>query len=137
MRSIPEQVSLETNGIFLDQPEDEAIEPEIELDPESDPIVPSPIYPDSDWERQIKSVEVRKPKIPSPEEQKDRILWVLGLLNSEKPEPEPWQVEESLNWLSNMKSLIPDHNDFVATSFHHFYPAWKDYYGGSIGSPRD
>jgi hypothetical protein len=126
INSIPEQVSPETNGIFLDQPEDEAIEPEIELDPEFDPIVPSPTHPDVDWKGQIRSVEVRKPKIPSPEEQKDRISWILGLLDSEKPEPEPWQVEESLNWLSNLESLIPDHNDFVASSFHHFFPAWKE-----------
>jgi hypothetical protein len=117
---------LEANGIFLDQPEDEAIEPDIELNPEADPIVPSPSYPDSDWERQIKSIEVRKPKIPPPEEQKDRISWILGLLDSEKPELEQWQVEEFLSWLSNMESLIPDHNDFVASSFHHFYPAWKE-----------
>lgn len=125
-KSIPERVSLDDNGVILDLPQDEAIQPELELDPETDPIVPSPSYLDSEWERQIKSIQVRKPSIPPPEEQKDRILWILGLLDSEKPEPEPWQVEESLNWLSNLESIIPDHNEFVASSFQHFYPAWKE-----------
>jgi hypothetical protein len=53
------------------------------------------------------------------------------MLDSEKPEPDPHQVEESLNWLSNLESSIPDHNEFVALSFQHFLPAWKELLKGA------
>lgn len=99
---------------------------EIELDPTSDPIVQTASYPDSDWERQIRTIKVREPKNPTLEEQRNKVAWILGLFDSKKPEPEPWQVEESQQWLSDLESLIPDHNQFVASNFHHFYPAWKE-----------
>jgi hypothetical protein len=63
--------------------------------------------PDPAWEEKVKGVRVRTPNIPSAEQQKERIAWILGLLDSEKPEPEPEQVTEALHWLENLDSLFP------------------------------
>lgn len=89
-------------------------------------MVQTLLYPDSDWERQTRSIQVRQPKIPSAEEQRKRITTILGILDSEKANPDPGQVEESQEWLSGLESRIPDHNEFTASSFQLFYPAWKE-----------
>jgi hypothetical protein len=74
----------------------------------------------------ILRTQVRSPNVPTEEQQKERIVRTLRILDSEKPEPTPEQVSEALNWLENLDSLIPNHNEFVALNFSHFYPAWKE-----------
>jgi hypothetical protein len=101
--------------------------PELELDPNLNPLEAARTRgPDRNWEEKIRNIVVRSPKIPSPESQKERIAWILGILDSEKAEPEPEQVSEALRWLDELGSLIPDHNQFVASNFGHYYPAWKE-----------
>jgi hypothetical protein len=117
------------NGIetFVSEPIVEKMpNPEIELDPVNDPIVLVSTYPDLDWEEQIKSIKVREQKIPSAKDQKGRITSLLKTLGAEKLEPDSSQVEESLNWLANLETIIPDHNEFVASNFRHFFLAWKE-----------
>jgi hypothetical protein len=100
-------------------------DPEIDL--EEDPMEKNPTSgPDETWEEKIRSIKVRIPDIPSAEEQQKRIAWILGMLDSEQHEPTAEQVSESLLWLENLESFIPDHNEFVASNFSHFYPAWKE-----------
>jgi hypothetical protein len=108
------------------------VQPEPELDPISDPLEPcSSSFPGPDWENQIRSIEVRKPQIPSAEEQKSRIRWILDTLDSESNEPESWQVEQAHQWLKELASLIPDRNQFVASNFSYFHPAWKELLRGT------
>jgi hypothetical protein len=35
-------------------------------------------------------------------------------------------VKQALDWIDNIQSPIPDHENFVASSFQHFYPAWEE-----------
>jgi hypothetical protein len=120
-----------TSAFVLDQPEEEVSDSETEIDPVNDPIVPDSNYPDTGWEQQIRGIKVREPKIPSEEEQRSRMAWVLSLLDSEKSEPDSSQVEEASRWLTNLESIIPDHNEFVASNFYHFFPAWKELLKGA------
>jgi hypothetical protein len=120
-QGITAEVSInDINGPILDLAEEDIQEPEVELDPSTDPIINTLTYPSLEWEEQIRKIEVRRPNIPSPESQKERVEWVLNVLESEKLEPDPEQIEESLRWLSELESLIPDYNRFVACNFHHF-----------------
>lgn len=87
----------DVSGPILDLGEQDVQEPEVELDPSTDPIVNALTYPSLEWEEQIRKIEVRKPNVPSPDCQKERVKWVLNLLESEKLEPDPEQIEESLH----------------------------------------
>jgi hypothetical protein len=85
----PESIENRAQALISEWVEEEAPEPEVELDPVNDPIVPVSTYPDSDWEREIKSIVVREPKIFSDKEQRSRIASLLEMLDAEKPEPKP------------------------------------------------
>jgi hypothetical protein len=74
----------------------------------------------------IRAIKVRKPKVPSPEEQKQRVRWILGVLDNESEEPTEAQVQEAIGWIEHMQSLVPDHEKLTASSFQHFYPAWEE-----------
>jgi hypothetical protein len=101
-------------------------EPEID-DPRLDPLEKSnESIPGPEWERRIWNLKVRTPSFPSPQEQQKRVEQILEILDAERPEPESWQVEQAQWWLDNMGSLIPDHEQFVASSFQHYYPTWKE-----------
>jgi hypothetical protein len=109
-RSITTKGSInDISGPILDLAEEDVQEPEVELDPSTDPIINTLTYPSLEWEEQIRKIEVRRPNIPSPESQKERVEWILKLLESEKLKPDPEQIEESLRSLSELESLIPDH----------------------------
>lgn len=74
----------------------------------------------------IKSIEVRQPKVPSAEEQISQMRWILGLLDAETEEPLDELVRQAMNWLENIQSMIPNHEEFVASSFSHFFPACQE-----------
>jgi hypothetical protein len=79
----------------------------------------------------ICEIEERRPCPSSAEDQRKRICWLLGMLDAEQDEPSEEQVSEALSWLSNIESIIPDHQHFVANSFAHFWPAWHDLLKGA------
>jgi hypothetical protein len=41
----------------------------------------------------IRQVKVREPKIPTEKEQRDRVKWILAVLENEKKEPTEEQVK--------------------------------------------
>jgi hypothetical protein len=103
-------------------------EPEPEIDPNLDPLQKSgELLPGPEWEKHIRSLKVRTPNFPSPEEQQQRVKQILEILDTEGTEPEPWQVEQAKRWLDELESLIPNHEKYVASSFNHCYAAWKDF----------
>jgi hypothetical protein len=105
---------------------DEHPKPKPELDLASDPLKRSDeSIPGPEWERRIKNLKVRTPDFTSPQEQQKRVEQILEVLDAESLEPESWQVEQAQWWLDNIESLIPNHEEFVASSFQHYYPAWK------------
>jgi hypothetical protein len=107
--------------------EDGLGEPEPEIDVETDPLsMNRSDKPDRNWEGMIRSLKVRKPKTPSDQEQRERICWILEILNSEGENPSKEQLEEALNWIQNIKDWIPNHEEFVASNFSHYYPAWEE-----------
>jgi hypothetical protein len=107
--------------------EAELCEPEPEIDPVADPMdIPDPTFPNKEWERMIKGIKTREPKIPSEEEQRRRMRWILSVLDNEKGEPTVEQVLEATTWLEGIQSIIPNHDEFVASSFAHHYPAWHE-----------
>lgn len=53
---------------------------------------------------------------------------LIGILDAE---PSEGQVEEAQEWLTNIESIIPDHQKFVASGFSACYPAWHEMLKGS------
>jgi hypothetical protein len=125
---IPEEAS-PISGLpgLTDEGEEGLKQFEPEIDIEKDPFQScQSVKPDKEWEHMIRAIKVRKSDVPSPEEQRQRIRWILGVLESESEEPSESQVQEALRWIQNMQNLIPDHEKFVAYSFQLFYPAWEE-----------
>jgi hypothetical protein len=97
---------------------------EPEIDFETDPFQPnSAIKPGKDWENRVRKIQARQPKPPSPEQQKQRIRQILSILNSEAAEPTEEQIKEALDWIRDIQNINPNHEEFVASSFQHYYPA--------------
>ena len=92
---------------------------------ESDPFEQDPLSePGPEWEAAIRAVQVRKVQVPSADEQRAKIRQILGILEQELEEPTKDQVEESERILQNIHFMIPDHTQFIASSFSLHYPAW-------------
>lgn len=101
--------------------------PEPEIDFETDPFQSdSAMKPGTDWEDRVRRIPARQPKPPSPEQQKQRIRQILSILNSEAAEPTEDQIKEAIDWIRDMQSINPNHEEFVASSFQHYYPAWEE-----------
>jgi hypothetical protein len=98
--------------------------PEIEL--EFDPFELSPSGPDDKWAQMIRSIKPKKPEFLSPDDQMARIRELIQTLDNEPPEPTKSQVAEASDLLGRIESLIPDHENFVASGFSHCYPAWHE-----------
>jgi hypothetical protein len=107
--------------------EEELKELEPEIDVRTDPFdLGVSSKPDCDWERMIKEVKVREPKPPSEKKQRERIQWILRVLKEEKSNPLEEQVKEALGWIRDIGELNPNHEQFVAADFSHYYPAWHE-----------
>jgi hypothetical protein len=78
----------------------------------------------------ICSIKTRTPELPNADDQRKRVRWILSLIDSSKGEPSAAQVRETTEWLQSIRSHIPDHNQFVASSFQLFYPAWEELFKG-------
>jgi hypothetical protein len=60
-------------------------DPEPDIDLEDDPFemnVSQQLGPE--WEKMIKALKIVEPRPPSPEEHRNRIRWILGILDNEK-----------------------------------------------------
>jgi hypothetical protein len=118
---------LPDNYDLIGEGDEEFQEAELELDLETDPLqLDVACGPCPEWEAAIRAVQVRKVEIPSADEQRARIRRVVDMLEAETEEPSSEQIEESERWLQNIQSIIPDHNQFIAASFSHHYPAWHE-----------
>lgn len=117
---------------FLDEGEDGLVQAEPEIDMETDPFVlSSSDGPDLEWERMIQSIKPRQPDFPSAELQRARVRELLNILDHEPAEPSAQQEKEAHDWLTNIETLIPSHEKFVASGFSACYPAWHELLKGS------
>jgi hypothetical protein len=114
-----------------DEGKDGLPEAEPEIDLESDPFEPSPSGPDQNWVEMIKSIKPRKPNFPPADEQRAKMRDLLKRLDAEPPEPSAELVTESQDLLARIDSLIPNHEEFVASGFSHCFPAWHELLKGT------
>jgi hypothetical protein len=112
-----DQNDLEKDSVKLDC-EEGSTKPEPEIDVRTDPFQSYHLKkPKEGWEDMIRGVKPKKPKPPKPEEQRKQVREILGIIEAKTAEPLEGQVEEALSWISNMQSINPDHEDFVASNF--------------------
>jgi hypothetical protein len=107
-------------------------EPEPDIDLAFEPLSAAESEaPNKEWGDMIRSIQVRKPNVPSEQEMRTRMRWLLNLLNAEKEEPNEEQVRQAASWLEDIQSWIPNHEEFVASNFSSFYPAWHELLKGA------
>jgi hypothetical protein len=117
---------------MLGEGEEGPVGAEPEIDFEIDPFEPSPSAgPDQEWEGMIRLIKPRKPEFPSADLQRARMRELIGILDAEPSEASAKQVEEAQEWLTNIESIIPHHQRFVALGFSACYPAWHEMLKGS------
>jgi hypothetical protein len=96
--------------------EESELEPEIDV--RDDPfIIASTSKPDPDWERMIRTVQVRQPDPPGANEQREHIRNILEQIEAQTGEPTEEQASTALHRIQNIEKLILDHKKFVASSF--------------------
>jgi hypothetical protein len=111
----------------MNECEEGPIEAEPEIDLDSDPFASEFMSgPDSNWEAMIKSIRPRKPEFPSADAQRASMRQLLDILDKEPEAPSAEQVKEASDWLASIKSIIPNHERFVASGFSACYPAWHE-----------
>jgi hypothetical protein len=120
---------------YEDLPTDELVgdnedclpEPEPEIDLESHPFASAFVSgPDRDWEETIRRIKPRIPEFPPADTQRSRVRQLLDILDREPEQPSEEEVEEAKAWLTNIESIIPNHEKFVASGFSACYPAWHE-----------
>jgi hypothetical protein len=119
-------------GCASDQDEDGHPEAKPEIELESDPFRHEIFRkPDREWEDMIRALKPREFQCPSPDEQRARIRHMLSIVDNETGEPSEERVAEARDWLENIRTLIPNHEEFAAASFSRFYPAWHELLKGT------
>jgi hypothetical protein len=77
------------------------LEPDIDL--ASNPLSAAESEaPNKEWGDMIRSIQVRKPNVPSEQEMRTRMRWLLNLLDAEKEEPTEEQVRQAASWLKDI-----------------------------------
>jgi hypothetical protein len=127
------EVCLESDDVIMRDRESDAEgeeglkEFEPELDIKTDPFqIEFETEREAGWEDRIRKITARESKPPEPEEKRKRIREIIDMMNSEAGEPTEQQVWEALEWIRSMQSIAPDHEEFVAANFQHYYPAWQE-----------
>jgi hypothetical protein len=107
--------------------EDGLKEAEPEIDPVNDPLKTFGVNgPDEQWEEMIREIKVRTPWVPGEKDQREKVRKLLRILDAEPSEPSEEQAREAWEWLNDIANLIPNHEEFVASNFAHFFPAWHE-----------
>jgi hypothetical protein len=101
------------------------------IDPRLDPMVKLSQGRDANWEKEIRSVPVRKAEVPPSDLQRKRMRNLMDQLECESDEPDESRAAESRSWLANLPEGILNHEQFVACSFARYLPAWEEILKGS------
>lgn len=115
-----------TTELEADEDPDARNPPDEELiDSDLDPLQNVETTPNSAWLKEVLAIEPRSLPVPPAENLRKKVYELIDDFRSGPEEPSPPRIQELERALEELHKEIPDHEEFVASSFQLYLPAWR------------